>query len=140
MLELGSKSELMDDLRKTNLMIAYSNGHEVGATMLLTPTITSGLIDLQGTQYTRSELTWASVSGFSSVVKKLQEYGANICLTLTNRLGMTVLMLTCVHGKEETAKLLVASTHTADLIDLRITGFTCFEDGFSALMMMMPFN
>ena len=138
MLELGSKSELMDDLRKTNLMIAYSNGHEVGATMLLTPTITSGLIDLQGTQYTRSELTWAGVSGFSSVVKKLLEYGANACLT--NRLGMTALMLACVHGKEETVKLLVASTHTADLIDLRITGFTCFEDGFSALMMMMPFN
>jgi uncharacterized protein len=132
MLELGAKPELMDDLGKTSLMMACANGHEVAATMLLAPTIAAGLIDLQDTQYTRSALMWAGASGLSSVVEKLLEYGASS--GLTNRLGMTALMLACAHGKEETAKLLVAPTHAADLIDLRSAGFTCFEDGFSALM------
>ena len=65
----------------TALMLACANEQEAAAGELMEATKRAGALDLQGGQYKRSALHWASAKGLAGTVAQLLALGADAFLT-----------------------------------------------------------
>jgi len=123
-----------DEDKMSSLLWACYFGDEMAASKMIEQTKTSGELDLQHTCTRMSFLMAASQNGHSGIVEKLLAAGSKT--NLTDKEGMTALMLACVNGHEDSAKVLVQPTKAAGALDVRSTARTGSNShgGFSALM------
>ena len=80
----------------TALMVACKNKQEAAAAELMEATKRAGALDLQGGQYKRSALHWASEKGLAGTVAKLLALGADATLPDKVRAYICVSISTCI--------------------------------------------
>jgi len=126
-------SALDEDTTSTLLWACYFGDVEV-ATKLIEPTILAGGLNCQHTARKITCLMAASEKGYLGIVEILLAAGART--ELTDRHGMTALLLACANRHDNVAKILATPTHAASALDVCSTAFTGLvgDNGYSALM------
>ena len=80
LIEHRANVNAQDQNGNTALMLACANEQEAAAGELMEATKRAGALDLQGGQYKRSALHWASAKGLAGTVAQLLALGADATL------------------------------------------------------------